>query len=507
MKLIWKKVMAVVLCVAMMFAFLTGCSGGNAKTAANEKSIIRLSIEGDPEHLDESIVSYTTVWWTAAPVNDYLLEFDEKMNLQPSLLEEYNMTDELSLSFKLRKGIKFHNGREVVAKDVKWSIERHLDPALGSYLADSLTCIDSIEIVDDYSGIIHLKEPYAPFLTKLTKIAIVPEECADTLKTAPVGCGPFKFVSWEHDQKIVYEKNSDYWKEGYPKCDGLEFRILPEYNSQHSALLSGEIDILLWADNSDVETLDADENIYIREQPILDAYYVLYNCDAEPLNDPKVRRAISLVIDREAIIKSAMDGKASPVYAPVPCSSYYYDESLKDERNVEEAKKLLAEAGYPDGFTIRLLGPATAIEGKIVDLVQNELAEIGIVAQSEKQDVASFLDTMFTKKDFDIVVCGDSGDGDPETFAYNYLFSESGTNVGNYKNDEFDRLLMEGRTVYDKELRREVYLDAFTIIKEEAPMTFLCGGAIYSAIRSDVQGLNGYQTQKFDYRSVERVQK
>jgi len=501
MKRFWKLVLPLCLCVAMAACLFGGCA-----SAPKQDNVVRISLEGDPEHLDESITNSTLAWWAAAPVNDYVLVFDEDMNIQPGVVEEYNMADELSLYFYVRKGVLFHNGREVAAKDIKYSIERQLDPTLGSYLADSFGCIDSIELLDEYSGIIHLNEPYAPFLSKLTKVAVVPEECADTLKTAPVGCGPFKFVSWKHDQSVTYEKFQDYWKTGYPKADGIEFRILPEYNSQRASLLAGEIDILLWLNNTDIDELEAEDEIYIREQPIMDSYYILSNCNVTPFDDPLVRKAVSLAVDREACIKSAMAGHAAAIYAPVPSDNYYFDESLKYERDVQEAKRLLAEAGYPDGFSIKLTAPLSAVEGQLCDLIQAQLADIGIQAESEKLDIPTFIDRCFAKKEFDMMVCGDSGDGDPETFAYNYLYSNSGTNIASYHNETFDKLMVEGRATFDRELRREIYLEAFQLLKEDSPMVFLTGGYIYSAVRSDVQGLNGFQTQKFDFSSVARVE-
>lgn len=500
----WKRITAFAVSMAMAAGLLAGCGGEKAAAKEEPKNIITVSIDSDPEHLDESVSLSTTAWWASCPVNDYLLVFDDQMNLVNELAEEYSMKDELSFYFKLRKGVKFHNGREVQAKDVAYSLERHLDPALGSALADSLACIESIELLDDYSGIVHLSEPYAPFLSKLPKVAIVPEECADTLKTAPVGCGPFKFVSWEHDQKVTYEKFADYWQAGLPKADGIVFKVLPEYNSQHSALLTGETDILLWADNSDVSELEKDENVYIHEQPVLDAYYLAANCTAAPFDNVLVRQAISLAVDRDACIKAALDGKAAPIYAPVPNSSYYYDESLKSEKNIEEAKKLLAEAGYADGFTVSLVAPATAVEGQLCDLIQAQLKEIGITAESEKQDVATFLDNVFSKKEFELAICGDSGDADPETLAFNYLYTDAGANICSYSNAEFDKLMNEGRTTYDKELRKKAYTDAFMIAKEDAPMTWIAGGYLYSAVRKDVEGLVGYPTQKFSFTNVTR---
>ncbi len=491
------SVLLVVLLITALTGNMLGCSKGKSNSG-----IVTISLEGEPIHLDEGITTATTTWWVAAAINDYLLVFDEEMNIQKSLLDDYSMTDELTFKFTLRKGVKFHNGREVKASDVKFSLERQLDSAVASAYADAFSCIDSIEVVDDYNGIIYLKEPYAPFLTKLTKIPIIPEECADTLKTAPVGCGPFKFVSWEHDQKITLEAFADYWKEGYPKSSGLVFKILPEYNSQLASFMASETDIMLWLNNSDIEKVSAVSGVTVRKQPILDAYYLLLNCTAEPFDDPLVRKAISLAVDREACVKSALSGYGDVVYSPVNCASYYYDDSLAYDRDIATAKSLLAKAGFSSGFTCKLVTPQTTVEGPLGDLIQSQLAEIGITVEVEKLEVNTFLDRTFGNKDFEMMVCGDSGDGDPETFAYNYLYSQSETNLGSYENAEFDELIQEGRATYDAKLRKDIYLEAFTLLKDDSPMTFIMGGVIYSALQSGVEGLVGFQTQKFDYSGV-----
>jgi peptide/nickel transport system substrate-binding protein len=493
------RLLALTLCVAMLLA-LVGCGGKKA----SDEEVIYLSLEADPLHLDESLSLATTTRWSAGPVNDYLFAFDEDMNLEKRLVEEYNMADELTLELKIREGVKFHNGREVKASDVKFSIERQLDETVASEIAYNFTCIDSVEVVDDYSAIVHLNEPYASLLTKLARIAIVPEECADTLKTAPVGCGPFKFVEWKHDQSIELEAFEDYWQEGYPKADRLIFKILPEYNSQRAALMAGEIDILTWLNSNDVAELENNEKVKVNSIDIQDAYYVLLNCDVEPFNDPLVRKAISLAIDKQTCLDVTMAGYGDVLHAPVPSSSYYFDDSLKFERDVEKAKELLAEAGYADGFTCKLVTPQTAVEGPLGDLIQAQLAEVGITVEVEKMEVNAYLDKTFAKRDFEIMVCGDSGDGDPETLAYSYLFGQSPNNLGNYQNPEFDQLMTEGRATYDPELRREIYLKAFTLLMEDSPMTFLFGGKIYQGLAKDIEGFAGDTTQRYIYEGVYR---
>ncbi len=497
-----KRATTLLLCLLVAAIMAVGTVGCAKKEAAKDEDVIVMSLESDPMHLDESLTFNSLTIWSAGPINDYLVVFDEDMNIQKSLLEDYNMSDELSFHFTLRKGVKFHNGREVNAKDVKYSIERQLDPEVASEFAEIFKCVESVEVIDEYSGIIHLNAPFAPFLAKLTRIAIIPEEAAATMKTAPVGCGPYKFKEWKHDQYIELERFDDYWKEGYPKADRLIFKILPEYNSQRAALLSGEIDILLWLNNNDIAEMEKRDDVKVHELNSQDAYYLLVNCEVEPFNNPLVRKAISLSVDKEACLNTTLAGYADVLYAPLPNDSYFFDDSLKYDRDIEKAKALLAEAGYADGFTCKLITPQTTVEGPMGDLIQAQLAEVGITVEVEKLDSNIFLDRTFGKKEFEMMICGDAGDGDPETFAYNYLYSQSPTNLSGYNNEKFDQLMVEGRATYDRELRRGIYLEAYQLLMEDSPMTFIEGGKIFQGMRSDVEGFTGYATQRYEYAGV-----
>ena len=494
-----------ILLVTMVFALgACGNKGGGSKSGAG-KDILTISLDGEPLHLDESLTMDYLAIWACTPINDYLVVFDGNLNVQKSLAEVCEQVDDLTFKFKIHEGVKFHNGREVKAEDVKYSIERVADPNVGSELLTYFECIDNVEVTGGYEGLIHLKNPYAPLMGKLTRIPIIPKEAADTNKTKPVGCGPFKFVEWKKDQSIELVKNEDYWREGYPKMDGISFRIIKEYNSIRSAFLAGDLDVLMWANNVDVSLLESTPGVYLHDQDLADAFYVICNGDRKPFDDPRVRKAVALALDKYELLDKGNQGYGVKLDTAIYPTSYYYDDSLAYDQNVEEAKRLLAEAGYPDGFDCKLSIPITPVEGVMGEVIADQLTKVGIRTQPVEIEVSVFMDTVWGRRDYDIQVAGDAGDGDPDSWLSRFCKTSSGNNFGDYSNPKLDELIEKGASVYDDAKRKEIYLEALTITKEEQPITFLFGGNLMTALHDDIQGFTGCPTWRYDLSGVYRV--
>jgi len=499
--------LAVMLMLSMVLTF-GGCGNNNAGStggSTGDKDILTISLDGEPLHLDESLSMDYLMIWATTPINDYLVVFDKDLNVHNSLAEVCEQVDDTTFRFKIHEGVMFHNGREVKAEDVKFSIERVADPDSGSELYTFFERIDSVEVTGDYEGLIHLSSPYAPLLGKLTRIPIIPEEAAATNKTNPVGCGPFKFVEWKKDQSIELVKNEDYWREGYPKMDGISFRIIKDYNTIRSAFLAGELDILQWANNIDVDMLEATDGVYLYDNSLSDAFWVICNGDFEPFNDPLVRKAVALALDKYDLLDKGNQGFGTKLDTVVYPTSFFYDESLAYDQDIEEAKRLLEEAGYPDGFDCTLSIPITPVEGVMGTVIADQLTKIGIRTKPLEIEVSVFIDTVWGRNDYEIQVAGDAGDGDPDTWLSNYCKTGGGSNFGNYSNPELDKMIDEGVSVYDPAARREIYLEALQIVKEEQPLTFLFGGNLMTALHDDIQGFEGFPTWRYDLSGVYRV--
>lgn len=516
------------LCLALVMILsmlLTGC--GSAKTAqtspTEEKpaatapvieaetkpaadvegtdAIVTVAIDGEPPHLNlaQSLDFYAV--WVTKNINDFLVVYDTNMEVQLSMAKKLDRVDLTTYEFEIYPGIKFHNGREVKAEDIKYSLEYVIDPANASASAAYMACLDNVEVTGDYTGIIHLKEPYSSFLNKLTMIPIIPQEAAADLMNNPIGCGPYKLQAWNRDQDIQLVKFDDYWKEGYPKNGGVTFKIIKEYTTIHNAFVAKEIDIIMWTTFQDIATWDAMDGVYAQGNELYDSFLLCYNAEVEPFDDPLVRKAIALALNKQELIDLSSMGYGKVLDQPVYPGTYFYNENASYSQNIEEAKKLLAEAGYPDGFSCDLIVPNTVQEGACGDIIQVQLKEIGIDCKLEKMDVGVFIDSVWGSKNFEMCVTGDGSDGDPDTWLRRWIMTGADNNFG-YSNPELDALVAEGAAAATNEERKAAYDKAFEIISEEQPLTYLFGGYLYSALQDNIQGLVMYTNWWADFDGI-----
>ena len=491
-----KKLLCVLLCMAVLAA--SGMIAA-AEEAGGSDEVITIAIDTEPEHLSLSQSIDYVVVWCAKNINDFLIEYDQNMELQLSMAKKLEKVDGTTYEFEIYPGIKFHNGREVTAEDVKFSLEFIIDPDSASGSSSYFTCLDYVEVTGDYTGIIHLKEPYYSFLNKLTMVPIIPQEAAADLKTNPVGCGPYKFKEWNKDQNIQLVRFEDYWKEGYPKNAGITFEIMKEYTTIHNAFIAGEVDCILWSDFADVAMWENMDGVYAQDNSLFDSFIVVYNTEVEPLNDPRVRKAIALAIDKQQMIDMTSFGYGDVLDEPVYPGTYYYNEEASYTRNIDEAKKLLEEAGYPDGFSCSLVVPTTVQEGGCGDLMQAQMKEIGIDVSLEKMEVGVFIDRVWGRKDFEITITGDGSDGDPESWMSRWFKTGADNNLGGYSNPELDEMISKANTADTEEERKEYYDKAFAIINEDMPITFLFGGHLCTALQENVHDLVMYTNWWTDF--------
>ena len=494
------NVLWVLLLAAVLVIPLAGSVG------AQEKMVLHVGLEGEPTHLDpqsppEDLSEYCTM-----PIADALVEYayDGSMEVVPNLATEWEWVDGVTLKFKLREGVKFHNGREMVADDVKFSFERVMDPETASVRKSYLDVLDSVEVVDDYNGIFHLKESFAPFETYiLQKIPIVPKEAAADLKTHPVGTGPFKFQEWVQGEKLVLVKNEDYWKEDKPYLDELVFQFMTNYPSLLSSFRAGNTDIITWLNNADAEPLEK-EGFVIDGMPLYGWFYIGFNTEYPPFDDPKVRQAFKYAVDKQLVLDTAQMGLGLTGDINEGPDSPWYTDEFNYERDVEKAKEILAEAGFPDGLEAEFMVPHTPAEGPIGEAVAASVAEAGITLKINKLPPAEYIDAVFVRRDYPgPMICGYSGVPDPDFFDYNYLHSNGSWGVFNYSNPEVDKLLEEGRTTLDFENRKEIYQEVFRKAwAEDAVQVWLINEYRMVALQPYVKNWKWNKAKFYEYEDV-----
>ncbi|MCC6790040.1 MAG: ABC transporter substrate-binding protein, partial [Thermomicrobiales bacterium] len=431
--------------------------------------------------------------------------YDGSMSVQPNLIETYSWTDPQTFAFTLRSGVRFHNGREMTTEDVKFTIDYIKDPANGSSIASYLEPVDTVEITDGLNGVLKLKYPFAPLETYvLQKIFVVPQEAMDTIKTAPIGSGPFKFQEWKQGESLTLVKNPDYWQTGKPTLDRLVFQFFPQYQTQVSSFKSGDTDIILWLNNADADPFKQDESVRVEEMGLFGNFYVHINVTRDPWTNLKLREAVKYGVDKQLVLNTAQLGFGSAVDINELPDSPFYTADFNYTRDVERAKALIAEAGVGD-FSDDLVIPNTPTEGPIGEAVAFSLSEIGLNIRPLKLDVPQYIERAFVTKDYGIGIVGYGGVPDPDFYDYPYLHSGGSLNIFNYSNPDMDAALEKGRSSTALEDRQAAYYTVIQRMAEDIPMVWLINEYRFTAVKANVEGFKWNRSKYYNYLDAKKV--
>jgi peptide/nickel transport system substrate-binding protein len=458
--------------------------------------VIKMGMQADPTSLDPQKQSLTAIWKVCEHIYSQLTKIQPDLSVAPELAESWTVSDDgLTYTFKLRQGVKFHNGRPVVAADVKYSYERLVDPATAATAASNLASMASIEAPDDATVVVTLKSRDASFLSTIgsgISCAIIPKEVVeanDDLSQVAVGSGPFKFVEYVPNTRVTLEKNAEYWEEGLPYVDGLELLIAPEDTARTTALVSGTVDFIEYVPSKDIETLEADDSITLAGNAIMQIRMIGFNLRKEPFNNPKVRQAINMAVDRTAVVDASLFGHGTPTVTFFP--NGYWAQLPKEvpAPDIEGAKALMAEAGYGDGFKTTITGWAQYDFLKNAAIVvQEQLKQIGIDAELNLVENATMIDQVYTTYEYDMAVTGNSGFVDPSQLLDDAFKSGSSGNFTGYSNPQVDDLLNQGINETDQAKRAEIYQQVQEILLQDLPWVNLFIGQQYEAMKSYVKG-------------------
>ncbi|HDZ6741598.1 TPA: ABC transporter substrate-binding protein [Mannheimia haemolytica] len=453
-------------------------------------------------------------------------------DIEPALAESWEISEDgLTYTFKLRKGVKFHSNkdftpsRELNADDVVFSFNRQLDKnhpyhtvSNGTYPYFNAmkfpTLLKSVEKVDDSTVRITLTKRDASFLSSLGMdfTSIYSAEYADKMMkagipeavdTTPIGTGPFVFSGYVLDQASRYVANKEYWK-GKPDIDRLIFEIVPDATTRYAKLQSGQCDLMGFPNATDIEKMKNDPKINLLSQPGLNIAYVAFNTEKAPFDNVKVRQALNLAVDKKAIIDVVYQGNGFAAKNPLPPTIWGYNDSLADsEYNVEKAKQLLAEAGFPNGFETELwVQPVVRASNpnprRMSEIIQADWEKIGVKAKLVTYEWGDYIKR--TKAgELTAGTYGWSGDnGDPD----NFLSPLFGTpNIGNsnyarFTNPELDALLEKALGSSDKAERTKLYEQAQVILREQAPWINVAHSINFAPTSKRVEG---YKQSPFGY--------
>lgn len=518
-----KKTMTKFLSMAMtlvMVLSLVACGGGNdaagddsASTGGDPvvKDTLTVAISAAPNTLDPHSANLAHAINALNPVYETLVRYDDNGEIKGLLAESWEQIDDVSWKFNLRKGVKFHNGEEMKASDVLFSIQRAtgdkgVNVSHVMYVVDGPAC----EVVDDYTVIIRTKTPFAPFLTYMTFMgACVVSEKAFTENEEfainnPCGTGPFTFESWVANDRTTYVRNENYWGE-VPAYEKLVIRTIVEANSRVIELEAGSIDIAYEIPATDIARLDAGAETKIASRNSTTYEYLGMNCSKEPFNNPEFREAIAMAIDFEAMVTAVYGESAAVTRSPVnPGMTYSISEELPSRYDPEAAKAIIEKLGLT-GSTFKMTTWNAQHRVDCATIMQSMLKEVGITLTIDAVELATWASDLESgNTDFFIAGFGAIGFPDPDMNIYGPLHQGQipTSNYCYYANQHLSDILDQSRAIVDGPDRETIIEEVQQIVYDEVPMLPYANTMQVIGLRSDVQGFVPTPAQNHFVHSV-----
>lgn len=509
---------------ATLGAALVATTAWAAPSAASAKTLVYCS-EGSPEGFNPQLyTSGTTFDATSKNIFNRLVQFKRgTTTIVPGLATNWDVSaDGMEYTFHLRKGVKFQTTsfftptRDFNADDVMYSFDRMWDKdnpyhgvSGGSYeyfnAMSMPDLIKDIVKVDDYTVKFVLNRPEAPFIANMAMdfASILSAEYADKMMEAgtpeqvdlqPVGTGPFQFVQYQKDAVIRYKANPDYW-EGKAPIDNLIFAITPDATVRFQKLKAGECQVVPYPNPADLKAMDADPSINLMSQEGLNIGYLGYNTEKAPLDKTEVRKALTMAINKDAIIEAIYQGAGTKAKNPIPPTIWSYNNDVVDDPyDPEAAKKMLADAGFPNGFETDIWAmpvqrPYNPNARRMAEMIQADWAKIGVKAKIVSYEWGEYLER--TKKgEQGTFLMGWTGDnGDPDNFLAVLLGCDAvgSSNRSRWCNKDFDDLIQQAKTTSDVLERTRLYEQAQVVFKEQDPWATIAHSIVFEPVRAEVE--------------------
>lgn len=473
------------LAVALAAALLFGSALAQDPAPVSGGSIV-VAITADPPGWDPSASTSQEIPRVVyGNVFEGLVMFDGSGTIVPRLATDWRVSDDgLTWIFELREGVTFHDGTPFTSADVVAKFERARNPDSGHTQTGYYSAIEEITAQGDHTVVFRLSRPSASLLYNFARpdSIIYPAGTHETQRSQPVGTGPFTFASYTEGAEVVLERYDGYWQEGLPYLDRAVFRIISDPNTRFAALQTGDIDVV---------PLLPEQYIQIAGNPDLKGTQgtataeitVAMNNTREPFNDLRVRQAITLAIDKQAIVNGAMFGLGTVIGSHMsPSEPYYIDLSETYPYDPQRARELLAEAGYPNGFTIDFELPEPYnIERRSGEVIAQQLREVGIDVNLSVVEWATWIERIFLGGDYDMTIIGHSEPRDINVYANpGYYY--------HYDNPRIGELLEMAEAATDQEASTGYYQEIATIIANDAVNVWVMSSPFLVAMQSDVYG-------------------
>ncbi|WP_339038316.1 ABC transporter substrate-binding protein [Bradyrhizobium symbiodeficiens] len=479
-------------------AVLTSLAGA-AQSQVQAQTTLRIGIAEDPDILDPSIGRTYVGRIVFSAFCDKLFDIDEKLNIVPQLaLSHETSADGKEMTIKLRPGVKFHDGEPLDAEAAKFSIERHMTLPT-SFRKSELASVDHVEVVDPLTIKLVLKTPYSPLIAQLTDrsgMMVSPKaakEAGDKFGLHPVCAGPYKFVERVQQDRIVFEKFADYWNKDNIHIDRVVFLPIVDATVRLANLKSGGLDLIERVLATDIKDVRADPKLVLSTAPELGYLGLTVNIGNDKAKGPlsqsaKVRQALDLSIDREALNQVVFNGEFTPGNQWVSPTHPYYQKAFPVHgRDIAKAKALLKEAGVTLPVTVDYMIPKGAENEAVAQVVQSMAAEAGFDIKIRAVEFA----TTFKQAqagEFQIFQINWSGRIDPDGNSYIFMRSKAPQNDGGYANPEADKLMEDGRATSNVEERKAIYAKLAKVLLDDLPIIYIYHRTLLIAHTTKLQG-------------------
>lgn len=511
-----KGLKAVILAVTTSLAMsvLAGCGGGakeaSTASAGKGKDSLVVATSADAKALDPIAVNDVYSSNVMTQIYETLVQINDKGELVPMLAESFKQVDDVTYEFKLKKGVKFQNGEEMKASDVKFSFERASKAAIISHIMGDIDT-SSFKTPDDYTISFKIKHPCAGFLPSLVHsgASIVSEkavkEQGDKFAMNPVGTGPFKFVSWTKGDRVELQRFDNFHGDK-PKFSKMTIRVIPEPTNRAIELESGGVDVAYEISTNDIKRVQDNPKLQVLRVVDNSTAYLGLNTTKKPFDDVKVRQALAYAIDTKSVVESVWRGVGKAAVGPISQNVKYSDKTLKlHEHNVQKAKDLLKEAGYANGFKTTIWTNDKKERVDMATIMQSQLKEVGVDAQIKVLEFGAYT-TALAKGEQDMFILGwNCQTPDPDMAVYATFHSSKKGAGGNYAffNDpKLDELIMKGRTMKDSDERKQVYTDIQKEIIDQVPWIFLNNG---EQVVGASKNIKGFKPSPFGYHVLYNI--
>ncbi len=492
-----------ILAIGMMLA---GCSKSEPNGGAKKPNELVVGQAANPTTMDPQDTQDTLSYSIQRTMYEGLIGFDKDMKMIPVLAEALPelAADAKSVTFRLKKGIKFQDGADFNAEAVKANIDRLKDPANKLKRASLYAAVERVEIIDPYTVKILLNKPFAPIVQAFAHPAgamISPKaikESGKDVNRKPVGTGPFQLAEWKDGQYLVVKKFDGYWdKPNIAKVEKITFKPIVEAASRVAMLKTGEVQFIWPLPSEQIETAQSDANITVDKSPSIILRYVVLNVTQKPFNDPKVRQALNYALDKNALNKVIYKGFASVPESAIAGNVWGFQKQQMYNHDVDKAKKLLAEAGYPNGLEITLWTPNDTERAKIAEFLQQQWSAAGVKTNIQQMEFVALTNQQQVKQEVSKLQAAVSG-WSPSTGEADWgirplltkeAFPTAGFNTGFYSNDIVEKAIVTGMESGVEKERLNAYNQAQKTIVEDAPWVFLTVPDIVAGKRKNLSGV------------------